>query len=379
MRDLVYASLAIGLLGCSERPSPTAPSAEGFPPASIQQPSNVTILKLGFSLAIDIDEFGRVVGWDLATTPTRAVWWRPGSRRGLTGSTTYLSGLGGDTYVLGSNDVRQSAGSSSDGTVFHAVLWDGTTRRTLGEPAGATESLSDDVSEPAPDGTRRVAGNATFGTTRQPVVWTFTGTGATYRLLSRQILPSPSAGGGQAIDVNREGLVTGDVWPSAGQLGTPAKWLKQSDGSYQFTALHLLPGKVHGQGLGLNASGAIVGHNGANTGCNAGVIWPANSLDPIVLPDLTGGACSFAWSINNAGQIAGGARDTRGRTQAVLWLPRTGGGYTVLALGRPKGFLSGEARSLNEPLAGAGEGLVVEVVGVSGCCRATLWRVTLPR
>jgi hypothetical protein len=115
----------------------------------------------------------------------------------------------------------------------------------------------------------------------------------------------------------------------------------------------------------------------SGTACAHGAVWSANISEPRPLPDLAGGFCSIAWAINAAGQITGSARDSRGRDQAVLWLPTGTGTYTVLALGNTPGASQGEGRGLNSPQADGTGGTVVEVVGHSGG-PAALWKVKLP-
>jgi uncharacterized membrane protein len=163
----------------------------------------------------------------------------------------------------------------------------------------------------------------------------------------------------------------------------PAKWVRVNR-DWLYTPLGLLAGTTYGQAFDVNSSGAIVGFTSANTvGCvGRPVIWPTNSVTPLPLPGLSSGNCGWAYSINDVGQITGFASDSRGRSQAVLWLPRPAGGYSVLVLGRPKGTSYSDGRGLNEPAADGSGALAVEVVGASrassGETQATLWRVRLP-
>jgi hypothetical protein len=112
---------------CSETP-PLAPdnAAElakggGGKPGS----GNITVVSLGFTTASDIDELGRVVGWNQSRAGISARLWTPASRRATTGTAATLPGPGGsDAYALGMNEVQQVAGLSSVASTFHALLWE---------------------------------------------------------------------------------------------------------------------------------------------------------------------------------------------------------------------------------------------------------------
>lgn len=374
--------LLIGFLfACQEASSPVAPTSD--PEAGAQTANkrpgggNIVIVNLGFTAALDVDEQGRVVGWNSGRKGAQAVVWTPVTARATTGRLTVLSGLGGDTYAWGLNDGSDITGGSTAGTNLHAVVWSSGALHSIGEPAGAVGGFAEDVTDALSDGTRLVAGRSDFPTAIRPTVWRVSGTGSSLAVVGMDMLPGfGTDGSGQAIGINSSGLVVGDA-ETAGSDPQPARWTL-SGTSWSITALGLLPGQTYGQVLGVSSTGDAVGFNRrpSGTACARGAVWPATTTEPRPLQDLAGGFCSIAWAINAAGQITGSARDSQGRDQAVLWLPTGTGTYTILALGNIPGASRSEGRGLNSPQSDGTGGTVVEVVGHSG--PAALWKVKLP-
>ena len=359
---------AILITACGETPVATDDSdlaKGGGPPTT----GNITVVNLGFAVATDIDEEGRIVGWRETRTVTRAVLWAPTIRRGTTGSAGDLPApVGGATYAVGMNEAQQVAGVRSNADLGHAVLWSGGVFQVLGDGV-ALGSAADDVSDPSGTGTRFVVGHL-----EEPfhaAVWRVSGSGG---VSGPEQLPTMDQSGGQAIAASSSGMIVGDVESPSNPI--PVKWTESTSG-WQVSPLALLPGANYGQALDVNEGGAAVGFNGASSGCSRGVAWTPPSYAAIPLQDLAGGVCSWAWAINGEGQITGNARDSRGRHQAVLWTPLATGGYSILSLGGLKSTAWGDGRGLNEPEADASGVRSVEVAGISGG-RATLWKVKLP-
>jgi len=87
----------------------------------------------------------------------------------------------------------------------------------------------------------------------------------------------------------------------------------------------LLPEGVESKALGINNSGQVVGHWwGSDFVAHAFLYDPATGMGN--LPGLVAGGWSYAYAINNAGQITGEAlpSDIASRGHAVLWDPATG-------------------------------------------------------
>jgi len=370
MRRPLLLLLAAGILtACAETTPPLAPdrdgdliNSQGLGPPSTR---NITAVRLDFDRAFDIDEQGRVVGDDASRRAgVRGVLWTPLTRRGTTGSIIYLSDLGGgETVASGINEE----GLITGGSAHQPFIWNGGIH-ALGKPEGATGGFADDLSDPS-GGIRYVAGRIELPAGNRAAVWTLSGTEAADFAVEPYLLPGfRDDNRGQAFAVNAAGTVVGDALDDTG-LHQPTRWtLSNSEWTPQ--QLGLLDEATSGQAFDVNAFGAAVGVN-YSTACVRGVAWAAGSTTPTALQDLAGGFCSFAWAINDAGQITGSARDVRGRNQAVLWIPNAEGGFSILALSR----LGGEGRGLNEPQADGSGALVLEVVGGPG---ATLYKVKLP-
>jgi uncharacterized membrane protein len=339
---------------------------------------------LGFSTALDVDNAGRVVGWQgsCCAGPWRSVVWDP-----ATGQATDLGTLGGsEALALAINEALQIAGSTEDATGLRPAMWDAGTWRALPDAGGPVGGAAEDISdEPATDGSHWAVGEISNWSV--PAIWRVTGAGAGFGVSGPFSLPVPNAERALALAVNASGTAAG-YWmavrissPTRSDTSSlPAAWTTADGASWQPRALPLPAGQTGGSAVDVNAGGTLVGHSSGPLGCGQGLVWAAPTAAPTSLSDLAGGTCSWPEAINDAGYITGGAQDARRRSHAVLWIPQ-GSGYTIKALGRLKGTGSSGGRGLNEPRIGTAGTKVVEVVGASQASsgpRATLWRVTVP-
>jgi hypothetical protein len=382
-RASVLFALAL-LTACGAEGPPTGVDVEpqlGSGNKPQQGGPSVTIVDLGFSLAFDIDNAGRVVGWQGAG-PYRSVLWDP-----ATGQATDLGTLGGSqANALAINDALQIAGSAEDATGFRPAVWDAGAWRALPDAGGPVGGAAEDISDgPASDGGHWAVGSI-FGWS-VPAIWRITGAGAGFAISGPFSLPVPNAERALALAVNASGTAAG-YWmavriisPTTSDTSPlPAVWTTADGGSWQRTALPLPAGETRGSAFDVNAAGTLVGQSSRVRSCGQGWVWASPTAAPTSLSDLAGGTCSAPWAINDAGYITGFAQDAQRRSQAVLWIPQ-GSGYTIKALGRLKGTTGAGARGLNEPRIGTAGTKVVEVVGYSQSSsgpRATLWRVTVP-
>lgn len=126
----------------------------------------------------------------------------------------------------------------------------------------------------------------------------------------------------------------------------------------------LLPEGSESKALGINNLGQVVGHWwGSDFVAHAFLYDPATGMGN--LPGLVAGGWSYAYAINDAGQITGEAMpsDITSRGHAVLWDPATG----LRDLGTLGGYES-QARAINN------RGQVVGLTGTaSGGTHAFLW------
>lgn len=362
MQKTTAVLLLTGILACGDDPF-TAP---GHNPSLASGPinPNLVAVDLGPGGGKDIDEFGRIVGWTkFGKGPTAlrvSVLWSPDVRRGTTGS---LVTLNGGIEALALNEatdiIGYGAGSAS-------LLWQGGSVN----PFFLSGGTGADISDPLSNGDH-------FAVEQGPG-----GDGHVYWLHGTNFNPVPDVlPGGQPEAVNKFGTVVGrsiigpGMWTHSGVPGT---WTR--------TDLALPAGTAGGSALDINADPngeVIVGHVLAlGSGCSAGygVAWSVLTMQPVLLPDLAGGTCSVAWAVNDAGIIAGIARNAFGRDVPVLWLPGSGGSYTVhsiypVSLGRRMPYAT--ASGLNEPESDATGATWLEVVGFTiGSMK--LWKVRLP-
>ena len=371
--------IAIALLaGCGAETPMTAPSTgpdlAGGPKAG---PSPISITELPFLLAFDIDNTGRVIGWEgTGSGPFRSVLWNPVSQQ-----VTDLGDLGGgEALALGMNEALQIAGSSDDAIGWQAAVWDAGTWHSLPDLGGPVGGAAEDISDtPRADGAHWVVGEVSGWSV--PVIWSVSGTGTGFTTSSATALPVPVGRRGLAFGVNSKGAVAG--MSLLGDVGLPAAWTTADGTAWQHTALQIPAGESGGEAADVNAAGNIIGRTyGNGRACSYALVWATATSNPTRLPDLAGGTCAWATAINDAGYITGAAQDPRQRFQVVLWIPdgTAPSGYVVLALGRLKGTTSAFARSLDEPRTAQGI-TTLAVVGSSSQAsgqRATLWRVTVP-
>ncbi len=382
-RACILFALAL-LAACGAEGPPTG--VDGEPRlGSGQKPqpggSSVTIVDLGFNVAFDIDNAGRVVGWK-GSGPFRSVLWDPATRQA-----TDLGTLGGsEAFALAINEALQIAGSTEDATGHRPAVWDAGAWRALPEAGGPVGGGAEDISDgPATDGAHWAVGEISGWSV--PAIWRVAGAGAGFGVSGPFSLPVPNAERALALAVNASGTAAG-YWmavhiisPTRSDTNSvPVAWTTADGASWQPWALAMPPGETSGYAVDVNAAGTLVGQSSRPGRCGQGLVWAAPTAAPTSLSDLAGGTCSSPEAINDAGYITGVAQDAQRRSQAVLWIPQ-GSGYTIKALGRLKGTGSSGGRGLNEPRIGAAGMKVVEVVGsslASSGPRATLWRVTVP-
>jgi hypothetical protein len=380
---------ALGLLAaCGAEGPPTGVDVKpelGSGRKPQQGSSSVTIVDLGFSAAFDIDNAGRVVGWQgsSGSGPFRSVLWDPATRQA-----TDLGTLGGsEAYALAINEALQIAGSTEDARGFRPAVWDAGTWRALPDADGPVGGAAEDISDgPATDGAHWAVGEVSGWSV--PAIWRVTGAGAGFTVSGPFSLPVPNAERALALAVNASGTAAGYrmavriVSPTRSDTSSvPAAWTTVDGASWQASALPLPAGQTSGSAVDVNAAGTLIGYSSGPLRCDEGLVWAVPAATPTPLSDLAGGTCALPMAINDAGYITGFAQDAQRRSQAVLWIPQ-GSGYTIKALGRLKGTTGAGGRGLNEPRIGTVGTKVVEVVGYSaessGRQRATLWRVTVP-
>ena len=120
-----------------------------------------------------------------------------------------------------------------------------------------------------------------------------------------------------------------------------------------FTDLGLIPNMTESAAYGVNELGVVVGHSSVPNGAVSAFTWsPTTGMVPLV-PTGAGWGNTYAFSINDGGQIAGVAINLVNQARAVVWeagvmrelgvLP--GGSYSVALGNNNSGYVVGYSRT----------------------------------
>lgn len=181
-----------------------------------------------------------------------------------------------------------------------------------------------------------------------------------YQVQEVPVLP----GGNQnfALDINNQGQVVGNS--RKGGAGTslfPYVW---TVGSPTPTEIGILPGvPTFGRGFGVNDAGVVVGESG--NGPSKAFRWENGDLSD--LGSMPGGSGGVANDINNAGLVVGAASNG----QSVRAFHTTGGG-TLMDLGTPLGTTNSFARAYAVNNAGVVAGVARNAGDTAS--EPTIWR-----
>jgi probable HAF family extracellular repeat protein len=233
------------------------------------------------SFALDVSEFGEVVGFSQAGDVLRAFRWQGG------GELVDLPPLPGDTssIAFGVNDRGVVVGVSLDAG-SRPVLW---------RPDGTVVDLSaTKLYRPEDaDNAGRLVGEISVGGSTSPAL---VSAGTTKALTDRL---------GAASAINEVGEVTGYFFD--GNHGS-FTWA-----GGRLTEIPMLPGAIVMQAQAVNNHGVVVGFSQAE-----GFRWDGVAL--AVLPGLAGPLA--AQDINDRGWIAGTSTAANGNSHAVVLLPQ---------------------------------------------------------
>ena len=176
-------------------------------------------------------------------------------------------------------------------------------------------------------------------------------------------LPGLGGDNSYAFDINNANAVTGYARAATG--GYQATLWSPSGGGYAPTSLGFVSGRDQSYGLGINASGQVVGWGATNQPTDARAFVWTDGTGISALPFLTGGSVSEGYGINDSGVSAGWSGSTAGN-RAVLW-GNAASGYAPTDLGVLAGDASSRAWALNNA------GVVVGRSTGTGGDRAFVW------
>ncbi len=225
-------------------------------------------------------------------------------------SLSFLDSLGGtQSFVRDINNSGQIVGYSyvTGNTARHATLWSGSTVTDLGAPFGGdsfANSINNNGVVAGLDTGIRGSSTNVF----RPMVWD----GQTVTDLSQLGSPLVSSYG-IAFGINDSGVVVGEARSVGGISATT--WTNSS--VTQLNPVCCGPEFIFedSHGRAINNAGQVAGYAVVGS-TNIATLWSGTSYT--FLPSL-GGVGSFAFSLNDSGQVVGSTSITSTTSRATLW------------------------------------------------------------
>ena len=296
------------------------------------------------SIAYDINGGGVVVGHSTISPngPLHATIW-------FQGRITDLGTFGGNTstaYGISNNGLIAGRADTPDGLNYHAFMWDHGVMRDLGMLTGGQYSVAYAVNNGA-----QVVGESNLPGGQGYEYHAFVWQNGTMTDLT------PASARSSARDINGTGQIVGFSSPTT----NPGRFHAMLWQGGQATDLGAnFAGKSYA--MSINEFGRVAGYVDSGTTIRA-VMWVNGQMT--YLAHWAGGGNSFAYGINNAGQVVGQAINANGVPRAVLW--QNG---QIIDLGT-LGGRAATAQTIN----GIGQvaGWSSYLAGTTGPLHATLW------
>jgi len=268
-----------------------------------------SVTNIGVSIPNAINSAGNVAGvFEASKNPPEEhafLWTKSG---GILQDLGTLGGGGDDSGAFGVNAAGQVVGqaNSSSGAPDQAFLWTAAAGMTDLGNLGGSSSIANAI-----NASGQVAGESELANGfNHAFLWTESG-----GMQDLGTLPGGQQSGANAI--NSAGEIAG--WANVGTIDDAIVWT-QSAGLVNLGII----AKCGSTAFAINDSTEVVGWFNNSGGCTItshGFSW-TSSGGAKDLGVLSGGQYSFAYGINNAGQIVGTGENSASATVALLW---TGG------------------------------------------------------
>ena len=280
-------------------------------PASVATAQSYTVTDLGiiagdsYSVGSAINASGQVVGGAGSAT-SRGFFWS--TSQGLLALPPLPGGLFSVAAGINSGSVVTGTSTTSHGN-DHAVLWISGKIRDLGALPGGSVSTANAINDAA-----QVAGGSdSAGTDTHAILWS--------KATGMQDLGTilPSGGYSVAEGLNRFGEVVGQCTVGSGGQTHAFVWTK----AHGIKDLGTLSGGANSFAYHVNDLGQIVGFSDFGASYSHAVLWtPAGKIQD--LGTLTNATDSNAYGINNSGQVVGYAVFPNSAYHGFVWTKTAG-------------------------------------------------------
>jgi probable HAF family extracellular repeat protein len=280
--------------------------------SSLAAAQSYTVTDLGtlsgdtVSVGSAINAAGQVVGGTGSTLQHGFFW---STSQGLLDLPPLRGGL--FSVAVGINSGSVSVGTSTISTLGpdRAVLWINGKVRDLGTLPGGTSSVGSAINDAG-----QIAGGSDSGSTdTHAILWSKT--------TGMRDLGTLLASGGYSLaeGINRYGEVVGQCTVGPGGQTHAFVWTK----AHGMKDLGTLPGGANSFAYQVNDLGQIVGFSDSGASYSHAALWtPAHKIQD--LGTLANAIASSANGINNSGQVVGYAIFSNAAYHAMIWTQATG-------------------------------------------------------
>ena len=265
-----------------------------------------TVTNLGTLGGTSSEAFAINASGQVAGRATTSIFNLAHATRWTNGVAQDLGTLGGPiSNAYGINDAGQVVGDSylADSVRYRAVLWSASGAPTVLDAIGKNASANGINNAGSVVGTFRDL-DLNGSVTNIPVLWS---NGAAFRLRGGVVTGVSASIGGAALAINTAGEIAG---VTNALTSLPAVWQSEAAAPRLLT-----PNAFGGAATAINNAGAIAGYYSDGLR-NRVVLWqPSGETD---LGSLAEFGYSFAYGLNDRGDVVGMAVDSRGINQGFL-------------------------------------------------------------